>query len=163
MRWITLSASGGIRNGVLGWLWKLRRINFNVREPTVEVRRRPAPLGKRAKPGTLLTLRSSDGMNDSKRSDTASSSRKRERPNSSRRRLRSLKRGPPADWTSEEKQQFETNRVICASEPQEQLAGEYNVHDDVGSIAHAVGREFRLRQDMEIAAEEGCLEALVGR
>jgi hypothetical protein len=73
-----------------------------------------------------------------------------------------IEKGPPADWTSEEKQQFETNRVLCASEPQEQLASEWEVHNDAGSIAHAIGLEYRNRQDMQIAAEEGCLEALVG-
>jgi hypothetical protein len=71
--------------------------------------------------------------------------------------------GPPADWTAEEKQQFETIRVLCASEPQRQLASEWEVHNDPGSIAHAIGLEYRNRQDMQIAAEEGCLEALVGR
>jgi hypothetical protein len=74
-----------------------------------------------------------------------------------------IEKGPPADWTSEEKQQFETNRVLCASEPQVQLASEWEVHNDAGSIAHAIGLEYRNRQDMQIAAEEGCLEALVGR
>ena len=73
-----------------------------------------------------------------------------------------IEKGPPADWTSEEKQQFETNRLLCASEPQEQLASEWEAHNDAGSIAHAIGLEYRNRQDMQIAAEEGCLEALVG-
>jgi sRNA-binding protein len=69
--------------------------------------------------------------------------------------------GPPADWTSDEKGRFGEAKLICESEPQSQLASEWRVHNDAASIAHAMGREFRLRQDMEIATEEGCLAALV--
>jgi hypothetical protein len=63
-------------------------------------------------------------------------------------------------WTGEEKQQFETNRFICSSETQAQLAKELGVHNDIGSIAHADGLEYRNRMDMQIAAEEGCLKGL---
>ena len=66
----------------------------------------------------------------------------------------------PADWTHEEKQQYEENRLLCASESQQQLANEWNVANNPAAIAHAIGREYRNRQDMEIAAEEGCLAAL---
>jgi hypothetical protein len=66
----------------------------------------------------------------------------------------------PADWTHEEKQQHEANRLLCASESQRQLANEWNVANNPAAIAHAIGREYRNRQDMEIAAEEGCLAAL---
>lgn len=69
--------------------------------------------------------------------------------------------GPPADWTREEKQQFEIAKSICASEPLSQLASEWHTSADPSSVAHAYGREYRLRQDMEIATEEGCLAALV--
>lgn len=69
--------------------------------------------------------------------------------------------GPPADWTNEEKQQFEIAKSICESEPLSQLASEWNTSADPSSVAHAYGREYRLRQDMEIATEEGCLAALV--
>jgi hypothetical protein len=69
--------------------------------------------------------------------------------------------GPPADWTREEKQQFEIAKSVCASEPLSQLASEWHTSVDPSSVAHAYGREYRLRQDMEIATEEGCLAALI--
>jgi hypothetical protein len=69
--------------------------------------------------------------------------------------------GPPADWTSEEKQQFEIAKSVCASESLSQLASEWQTSVDPSSVAHAYGHEYRLRQDMEIATEEGCLAALV--
>lgn len=89
--------------------------------------------------------------------------RREERQRASRRRQREGPGGaPPGDWTSEEKQPYETNRLLCASEPSEQLASEWEVHNDAGSIAHAIGLEYRNRQDMQVAAEEGCLAALIG-
>lgn len=69
--------------------------------------------------------------------------------------------GPPADWTREEKQQFEIAKSVCASEPLSQLASEWHTSVDPSSVAHAYGREYRLRQDMEIGTEEGCLAALI--
>ena len=69
--------------------------------------------------------------------------------------------GPPAAWTSEEKQQYEIAKGICGSEPLSQLASEWNTSADPGSVAHAYGLEYRNRPDMVIATEEGCLAALI--
>ncbi len=93
--------------------------------------------------------------------------RRRRRANAARRRregqrasVAAKESGPPADWTSEEKQNYALNKEICASEPLSQLASEYHVAVNPAAAAHAVGLEYRNREDMEIAAEEGCLAAL---
>lgn len=161
MRWITLLLLAGFAMVFSAGCGSSDGSTSTSAEPTVEVRRSAGSAREKseARHAAHTAQQRRHERQQAKRHRIEQEARQAEQQQA---QAPAIEKGPPADWTSEEKQQFETNRVLCASEPQEQLASEWEVHNDAGSIAHAIGLEYRNRQDMQIAAEEGCLEALVG-